>query len=160
MLVTEEQTVSQRVWVIRLGQLPETIQSRRHPFPHGNQVAAHEFSLWEEFPAHHTHVVSLVDGQLKFGFQRRNGRTFLIPKALWHRLKVPVGVRYVVVVGAGNHGKVSQVVLHKIVYNLAQQPMAFADNTAVKSFLERSGADALAGGPWHRRRGAELCPVA
>ncbi len=28
-------------------------------------------------------------------------------------------------------------------FNLAQQPMAFAENTAVKSFLERSGAEAL-----------------
>ncbi len=28
-------------------------------------------------------------------------------------------------------------------FNLAQQPMAFAENTVVKSFLERSGAEAL-----------------
>lgn len=28
-------------------------------------------------------------------------------------------------------------------FNLAQQPMAFAENTAVRSFLERSGAEAL-----------------
>ncbi len=28
-------------------------------------------------------------------------------------------------------------------FNLAQQPMAFADNAAVKSFLERSGQEAL-----------------
>ena len=28
-------------------------------------------------------------------------------------------------------------------YNLAQQPMAFADNVQVKRFLERSGADSL-----------------
>jgi hypothetical protein len=28
-------------------------------------------------------------------------------------------------------------------FNLAQQPMAFADNTVVKGFLERSGAEAL-----------------
>ena len=28
-------------------------------------------------------------------------------------------------------------------FNLAQQPMAFAENAAVKSFLERSGAEAL-----------------
>ncbi|ASF45179.1 arsenite efflux transporter metallochaperone ArsD [Methylovulum psychrotolerans] len=28
-------------------------------------------------------------------------------------------------------------------FNLAQQPMAFADNAVVKAFLERSGADAL-----------------
>jgi hypothetical protein len=28
-------------------------------------------------------------------------------------------------------------------FNLAQQPMAFAENTAVKSFLERSGQEAL-----------------
>jgi len=28
-------------------------------------------------------------------------------------------------------------------FNLAQQPMAFADNTTVKAFLERSGAEAL-----------------
>lgn len=28
-------------------------------------------------------------------------------------------------------------------FNLAQQPMAFAENTAVKGFLERSGAEAL-----------------
>ena len=28
-------------------------------------------------------------------------------------------------------------------FNLAQQPMAFADNPAVKSFLERSGQEAL-----------------
>lgn len=28
-------------------------------------------------------------------------------------------------------------------FNLAQQPMAFADNSTVKAFLERSGADAL-----------------
>jgi len=28
-------------------------------------------------------------------------------------------------------------------FNLAQQPMAFAENPAVKSFLERSGAEAL-----------------
>ncbi|MYM42005.1 arsenite efflux transporter metallochaperone ArsD [Duganella qianjiadongensis] len=28
-------------------------------------------------------------------------------------------------------------------YNLAQQPMAFADSAVVKRFLERSGADAL-----------------
>ena len=28
-------------------------------------------------------------------------------------------------------------------FNLAQQPMVFAENPAVKSFLERSGADAL-----------------
>jgi hypothetical protein len=28
-------------------------------------------------------------------------------------------------------------------FNLAQQPMAFAENSAVKSFLERSGAEAL-----------------
>ncbi|MDD5274216.1 MAG: arsenite efflux transporter metallochaperone ArsD [Methylovulum sp.] len=28
-------------------------------------------------------------------------------------------------------------------FNLAQQPLAFADNTLVKTFLERSGADAL-----------------
>ena len=28
-------------------------------------------------------------------------------------------------------------------FNLAQQPMAFAQNTTVKSFLERSGAEAL-----------------
>lgn len=28
-------------------------------------------------------------------------------------------------------------------YNLAQQPMAFAENAVVKAFLERSGADAL-----------------
>ena len=28
-------------------------------------------------------------------------------------------------------------------FNLAQQPMAFAENKAVKGFLERSGADAL-----------------
>lgn len=28
-------------------------------------------------------------------------------------------------------------------YNLAQQPLAFANNPVVKSFLERSGADAL-----------------
>ena len=28
-------------------------------------------------------------------------------------------------------------------YNLAQQPMAFAENSVVKGFLERSGAEAL-----------------
>lgn len=28
-------------------------------------------------------------------------------------------------------------------YNLAQQPMAFAENATVKAFLERSGAEAL-----------------
>ena len=28
-------------------------------------------------------------------------------------------------------------------FNLAQQPMAFADNTVVKGFLERSGQEAL-----------------
>ncbi|MFI3195489.1 MAG: arsenite efflux transporter metallochaperone ArsD [Methylococcaceae bacterium] len=28
-------------------------------------------------------------------------------------------------------------------FNLAQQPMAFAENSVVKAFLERSGADAL-----------------
>ena len=28
-------------------------------------------------------------------------------------------------------------------FNLAQQPMAFADNATVKAFLERSGAEAL-----------------
>jgi hypothetical protein len=28
-------------------------------------------------------------------------------------------------------------------FNLAQQPMAFAENAAVKAFLERSGAEAL-----------------
>ena len=28
-------------------------------------------------------------------------------------------------------------------FNLAQQPMAFADNSIVKAFLERSGAEAL-----------------
>lgn len=28
-------------------------------------------------------------------------------------------------------------------FNLAQQPLAFAENTTVKSFLERSGSDAL-----------------
>ena len=28
-------------------------------------------------------------------------------------------------------------------FNLAQQPMAFAENSTVKSFLERSGAEAL-----------------
>ena len=28
-------------------------------------------------------------------------------------------------------------------YNLAQQPMAFAENVQVKRFLERSGADSL-----------------
>ena len=28
-------------------------------------------------------------------------------------------------------------------FNLAQQPLAFADNAVVKSFLQRSGADAL-----------------
>ncbi len=28
-------------------------------------------------------------------------------------------------------------------FNLAQQPMAFADNSTVKAFLERSGAEAL-----------------
>ena len=28
-------------------------------------------------------------------------------------------------------------------YNLAQQPMAFAENSVAKAFLERSGADAL-----------------
>ena len=28
-------------------------------------------------------------------------------------------------------------------FNLAQQPMAFAENTVVKAFLERSGAEAL-----------------
>ena len=28
-------------------------------------------------------------------------------------------------------------------FNLAQQPMAFAENTAVKGFLERSGEEAL-----------------
>ena len=28
-------------------------------------------------------------------------------------------------------------------YNLAQQPMAFAENSTVKAFLERSGAEAL-----------------
>ena len=28
-------------------------------------------------------------------------------------------------------------------FNLAQQPMAFAENSVVKSFLERSGAEAL-----------------
>jgi hypothetical protein len=28
-------------------------------------------------------------------------------------------------------------------YNLAQQPMAFAENATVKAYLERSGADAL-----------------
>jgi hypothetical protein len=28
-------------------------------------------------------------------------------------------------------------------FNLAQQPMAFADNSTVKGFLERSGAEAL-----------------
>ncbi len=28
-------------------------------------------------------------------------------------------------------------------FNLAQQPMAFAENAVVKAFLERSGADAL-----------------
>ena len=28
-------------------------------------------------------------------------------------------------------------------FNLAQQPMAFTENTAVRSFLERSGAEAL-----------------
>lgn len=28
-------------------------------------------------------------------------------------------------------------------FNLAQQPLAFAENAAVKGFLERSGADAL-----------------
>jgi hypothetical protein len=28
-------------------------------------------------------------------------------------------------------------------FNLAQQPMEFAENTLVKAFLERSGADAL-----------------